>query len=89
MAKGRGSTTSDALKNCEKMAERCYADIYLMGHVHKLLKSDKVISFPDVRNMKIKKKYISILLQQEVHWIMMMAMQKKMVYNQECLVIQQ
>lgn len=53
--KGRGSTTSDALKNCEKMAERCYADIYLMGHVHKLLKSDKIISFPDVRNMKINK----------------------------------
>jgi len=52
---GNGSTTQTAINNCEKMAQRTYADVYCCGHFHKKLMSDRVIDFPDVRNNKMVK----------------------------------
>ncbi|MDD3414847.1 MAG: hypothetical protein PHY47_12705 [Lachnospiraceae bacterium] len=52
---GKGSTSANAIKQCEDMSNRCIADVYLMGHVHKLLKSDRIVNIPDVRNMKVNK----------------------------------
>lgn len=50
---GRGSTTQAAIDMCEKMAHRQFADVYCIGHFHKLVKSDKIFRFVDLRNNKL------------------------------------
>jgi hypothetical protein len=52
---GTGSTAQAAIKQAETMSERSYADVYLLAHHHKMLKSDRVYTLPDPRNMTLQK----------------------------------
>jgi len=51
---GHGTTAPAAIKTCEDIADRVFADVYVMGHLHKLIKSDRIIFVPDQRNMKVQ-----------------------------------
>lgn len=55
---GGGATAQTAINCCENMAKRSLADINIIGHFHKLLKSDRVIEVPDLRNMKTNKMHM-------------------------------
>jgi hypothetical protein len=52
---GTGSSASAAIKQAEDMSERNFADVYLLAHHHKQLKSDRIFTVPDPRNMTIQK----------------------------------
>lgn len=52
---GTGSTAEAAIKQAELMSTRNYADLYLLAHHHKKLKSDRIYTVPDPRNMTIQK----------------------------------
>lgn len=50
---GGGGTIGSALNKCVKMSEKTFADVYLMGHVHKLADTTRRIKLPDTRNNKL------------------------------------
>lgn len=50
---GHGLSIQTAFKQCEDMANKTFADVYCMGHVHKIASSDRIFFVPDTRNMKI------------------------------------
>lgn len=50
---GHGVSIQAAFKQCEDMANKVFADVYCMGHVHKIATSDRVFYAPDTRNNKI------------------------------------
>jgi len=52
---GGGSTTATAMQVVEKMADRAHADVYCIGHFHKMLKSDRIYTLPDQRNMTLQR----------------------------------
>lgn len=51
--KGSTGTTGNALNNCIKMSEKAFADVYAMGHCHKLAKTSRIFKVPDSRNKQI------------------------------------
>jgi UDP-2,3-diacylglucosamine pyrophosphatase LpxH len=53
---GGGSTPGGAMNKLQKQAETVFADVYLMGHVHRRQAHSKIIYVPDERNNKIVKK---------------------------------
>lgn len=50
---GKGVSVASAMQQCEAMANKMLADVYCMGHVHKVADSDRIIYIPDVRNNKL------------------------------------
>lgn len=50
---GGGSTAGGAMNRLQKQAETVFADIYLMGHVHRRQAHTKTIYIPDDQNNKI------------------------------------
>jgi len=50
---GSGATAATAIRKCEEMANKKFADIYCMGHYHRIATSDKIFKLPDVRNMVV------------------------------------
>jgi hypothetical protein len=50
---GKGVTIASALQQCEAMVQKNVADVYCMGHVHKIGSSDRVVYIPDTRNNKM------------------------------------
>jgi hypothetical protein len=52
---GTGSSAQAAIAQAENMSERAFADLYLLAHHHKMLKSDRLYSVPDPRNMTVQK----------------------------------
>jgi len=52
---GLGTSAEIAIRQAEQMSTRNFADVYLLAHHHKKLKSDRIYSVPDPRNMTIQK----------------------------------
>lgn len=50
---GGGSSPGGAMNRLQKQAETVFADLYLMGHVHRRQAHTKVMYMPDERNNKI------------------------------------
>lgn len=52
---GGGSSSQTAIKTVEDMANKIIADVYCIGHFHKILKSDRIMNIPDTRNNVVRK----------------------------------
>lgn len=52
---GGGTGAQAAIKQAEDMSNKAFADLYLLAHHHKLLKSDRIYTLPDPRNMTLQK----------------------------------
>lgn len=50
---GGGSSTASALNKCIGMSNKIHADVYLMGHCHKLANTSRQYRYIDTRNSKI------------------------------------
>lgn len=51
---GGGSTPGGAMNKLQKQADTVFADVYLMGHVHRRQAHTKMIYIPDPRTGKLK-----------------------------------
>lgn len=52
---GGGASIQTALKAVEDMSTKTHADVYCMGHTHKIASSNRIFLYPDTRNNKIRK----------------------------------
>lgn len=56
---GGGGTTGNAINTCMKMANNTMADVYAMGHTHKLATTSRHFSYPKLTNIeRIKQHFV-------------------------------